>query len=55
MKRLVLADLKATIRLYGVSPFEQDSKVEDVEAFMEELAAAAAGNSTHEEHQTSRI
>jgi len=29
--------------------------VEDVEAFMEELAAAAAGNSTHEEHQTSRI
>ena len=31
------------------------TKVEDVEAFMEELAAAAAGNSTHEEHQTSRI
>jgi hypothetical protein len=31
------------------------TKVEDVEAFMEELAAAAAGNSTNEEHQTSRI
>ena len=31
------------------------TKVEDVESFMQELAAAAAGNSTHEEHQTSRI
>ena len=36
-------------------PLPLPRQVEDVESFMEELAAAAAGNSTHEEHQTSRI